>query len=200
MVAMIPQTDLFLVLIPCLMVIGGLAFYILSLRATAKEVFIFRKAKAKNLDIGINFDIATGRGDFELLKPADGDSQSPTLESSGPGVHMRADFCTGRINPVIINRQRLFFYAKSSSHPLGGNQIAALNTMVKHRFDKEKWRKLDFLPSRDLFSLMRTPEDDLPAACNLFIQEHNPQALGDGCYNYEDLTDDDNAEDKYGQN
>ena len=69
--------------------------------------------------------------------------------------------------------------------------------MVRHRFDKEEWRKLDFLPSRDLFSLMRTPEDDLPEACNIFLQD-NPQALGDGCYD-EDLTDD-TQEDEYGQN
>lgn len=177
MVAMIPQTDLFLVLMPCLVVIFILGFYTLSLRTTAKELFVFRKARAKKLDIELMFDITTGKGEFKCLKPEDNDQQSPMLERSDPGVHLRADFCKGLITPIIVNGLRLFFYANSSSHPLGPNTAAAFKTMISHRFDDTEWEKLSFLPDRELFSLIRTPEEDLVEACNLFIQEYNPQTF-----------------------
>lgn len=177
MVAMIPQTDLFLVAVPCIAIIAILGFYIVSLKTNSPEAFVFRSARSKKRDVRVEVDIATGRGRFLLCKPEDNDDQSPTWERDGPGVHMRPDFCQGEVDSITINDVRLFFYGTGASHPLGTKTAMAFETMRRHRHDKDIYAKLDFLPDKNLYSLLRVPEDDLPAACNLFIQEYNPEAF-----------------------
>jgi hypothetical protein len=180
MVAMVPQTDLLLIAIPCIVVIAILIFYIVSIKINSPEAFIFRAARAKKRDVRVEVDIATGRGRFILCKPEDGDDQAPTWEQDGPGVHVRPDFCQGHVDPININDIRWFFYGTSASHPLGTKSAMAFETMRRHRTNKRIYKQLDFLPDKSLFSLMRVPEEDLPAACHLFIQEYNPEVFDHG--------------------
>ena len=107
MVAMVPQTDLLLIAIPCIVVIAILIFYIVSIKINSPEAFIFRAARAKKRDVRVEVDIATGRGRFILCKPEDGDDQAPTWEQDGPGARAPR-FLPWHVDPININDIRWF--------------------------------------------------------------------------------------------
>lgn len=185
MVAMIPITQLYMYLVPCILVIMALGLFLLMLYQNGKEGFLFRKARAKNLPLLDIQDVSTRRG--WLVLGTYEDDRSPIFEIEGISIHIRPEFTSGDCAPDIINGVEVYHFDSNKSNPISSNTKNALATMERHRHDREEWSEVDFLISRDLFTLIRTNRDDLLAASMLFVQQYTPSDLSVDTISAEDL-------------
>lgn len=163
-----------------LIIVTGVYIYQWNTRRILNpEGKVFIKARALDLPVLSIEDPSTGRGRF-ILGDKD-DEGSPVFMDDQFGIKIDPSFISGDASPTRYPfGLNIWHVGSTKSLPVSTNTVLAYQTMVRHRGDREEFRLLDFLPAVDLFSLLRSPREDLTHDAEIFIKQYRPKMEAEG--------------------
>jgi hypothetical protein len=159
---------------------AGICGYLLTqlqgYRQFNPEGKIFIKARKEGKPILEVENIANGHAWYLLgEKDQDGD---PIFDLDSTGMKVDPSMCTGDAEPSRHgNGLNIWHYATSKSLPMSTMSALAYKTMTAHRYETVVGRHLAFLTNNELYSLMRSPRENLKHDARLFLEKYRPTRL-----------------------
>lgn len=176
MADMIPIEYLFVAALPLIIAVCYLVTVVQSYRSFNPEGKIFIEGRRKGLPVLSVENIANGHGWF-LLGKKDQDND-PIFDLDGTGLKVDPSMCSGDAEPTRYgNGLNIWHFATSKALPISMVSALAYKTMREHRYDTAVGKHLSFLTTQELFSLMRTPRENLTHDARIFLEKYSPARM-----------------------